>query len=315
MFVHFWILPIISAVVWIGTSTVFSQYFSLRQSSLPHENLLILVFLGMLLAMLIYWLARGSPHYVSMEASQSIAYISDVGATELKPLFIAGSCVTTIFLDASFAADRYLRHKGTLAPNTTMAEKVLSGLAILTAVVGTVGLICLSIFDTVHYPRMHDTFLALFIVGYILSAIFLCAEFQRLGVQYRQYQVLRNSFWAKLTFILVEIALAIVFGVCNRMARNVAAIVEWVIALIFTFWVLSFLIDLLPAMTRRRRGAGKGRYAPDNVEVEGSGPGLEVGEGHGMRVQDGPTREGYEPGYYGRSRNQVPGALAPSRNF
>ena len=96
----------------------------------------------MLLAMLIYWLVNGSPHYASMSPNQHIAYISDVGATELKPLFIAGSCVTTLFLDASFGAERWLRHRGTLVPNTTVIEKVFSVIAMLGALVGTAGLVC-----------------------------------------------------------------------------------------------------------------------------------------------------------------------------
>jgi len=264
MFLQFWLLPLVSAIVWIG----------------------------MLIAMLVYWLVNGSPHYVSMEPQQHIAYISDVGATELKPLFIAGSVVTTIFLDLSFVADRWLRHKGTLAPNTHWIEKALSGCAMLGALAGTVGLICLSIFDTKNHPKLHDKFLACFIVGYVVSAIFLCAEFQRLGIKYRQHSVLRISFWLKLVFILVEIALAIVFGVCSYKARNVAAVVEWVIALIFTFWVLSFVLDLLPAI-RRNRADGKHTRHDD-------GAGIEFHNGHAT-VDDGDVDNAYRG--------------VPSRNF
>lgn len=49
----------------------------------------------------------------------------------------------------------------------------------------------------------------IFSVGYIISAIFACAEYQRLGIHFRQYRILRASFWIKLFFILTEIALAI----------------------------------------------------------------------------------------------------------
>jgi uncharacterized membrane protein YdcZ (DUF606 family) len=118
-----------------------------------------------------------------MSASQNIAYISDVGASTLKPLFIAGCVLTTVLLDVSFGADRWLRHKGRLAPNTTRGEKVLSGLTIVFAVVGTVGLILLSVFDTARYPRQHNVFLLLFIAGYVLSAVFICWEYQRLGMR------------------------------------------------------------------------------------------------------------------------------------
>ena len=57
------------------------------------------------------------------------SYISDIGAQGLKPLFIAGCCVTTIFLDLSFAAERYLRHTGRLAKNTSGVDKALSALS------------------------------------------------------------------------------------------------------------------------------------------------------------------------------------------
>lgn len=93
-----WVLPLISAGTW----------------------------LGMLLAMFIVWELEGSPHYASMSDNQHIAYISDVGAQGLKPLFIAGACVTTIFLDLSFASERYLRHTGRLAKNLGQTEKILS---------------------------------------------------------------------------------------------------------------------------------------------------------------------------------------------
>ena len=46
-------------------------------------------------------------------------------------------------------------------------------------------------------------------IGYLISAIFICAEFQRLGIHHRQHRVLRSSFWMKLFFILIEVALAI----------------------------------------------------------------------------------------------------------
>lgn len=152
---------------------------------------------------------QGKPHYDSMDPGQNIAYISDVGAGALKPLFIVGCILTTVFLDLAFISERWLRHKGRLARNQTGTEKVLTTLSIIFAIIGTVGLICLSIFDTLRYPRLHDIFLLLFIGGYIISAIFVCAEYQRLGIHYREHRILRTSFWVKLAFILIEVALAI----------------------------------------------------------------------------------------------------------
>jgi len=226
--VSYWVFPLISGLCWLGT----------------------------LLGLLIHWNVDGRPHYPSMDAGQTIAYISDVGAEDLKPLFIAGACVTTIFLDLSFLSERWLRHRGRLAANTTTIEKVLSGLSLGFGIIGTAGLILLSIFDTLRHPTLHDIFLLLFIAGYVISAIFVCWEYQRLGIHFRQHRILRASFWIKLVFILVEVVLAVAFGVCNfRHAYNAAAVLEWAIAFIFTFYVFSFFIDLLPAVhTKHSRG-------------------------------------------------------------
>jgi len=206
----------------------------------------------MLLAMFIRWEVVGHPIYPSMEAGQTIAYISDVGAYGLKPLFITGSVITTVSLDLGFMAERWLRHTGRLVPNTSRAQKILSVLAIMSAVGGSAGLILLSIFDTYHHPNLHDGFLLLFLAGYILSAIFICASYQRLGIHYREHRILRISFWVKLAFILVEVVLAAVFvGTSWTRHRNVAAVFEWIVALVFTGYILSFLLDLLPSIRSR----------------------------------------------------------------
>lgn len=60
--------------------------------------------------MLITYLAQGRPHYVSQDGS--IAYISDVGADILKPLFVAGSAITAVSFFLSLTIERWLRHSG-----------------------------------------------------------------------------------------------------------------------------------------------------------------------------------------------------------
>ena len=64
-----------------------------------------------------------------MSPGQNIAYISDIGATDLKPLFITGAVITTVFLDGALVAERWLRHRGRLARRGSVGGKWLSGLA------------------------------------------------------------------------------------------------------------------------------------------------------------------------------------------
>lgn len=60
------------------------------------------------------------------------------------------------------------------------------------------------------------------------------------------------SFFIKLVFVIVELALAIGFGVCigsNQSSKqNPGAVLEWTIAFVFTGYVLSFVVDLLPSV-------------------------------------------------------------------
>lgn len=273
--VSYWVFPVISGLTW----------------------------LGMLLGLLIHWTSTGKPHYAPMAANQRIAYISDVGAQSLKPLFIAGSCVTTIFLDLAFLSDVFLRHRGRLA-NLTGYGRIVSALSLVFAAVGTAGLILLSIFDTLRYHTLHDVFLLMFIAGYVISAVFICWEYQRLGTHFRQHRILRISFWIKLVFILLAVVLAIAFGCCNfKKLYNAAAVLEWAIAFIFTFYVFSFFMDLMPAV--RTKHAAKG--GETEMETEAN-DGLEARDNRGDGGEMGEIWEGRRMGDSRRAlgRNDEP---------
>lgn len=70
-----------------------------------------------------------------------------------------------------------------------------------------------------------------------------------MGTDFPQHRVLLISFWIKLIFILFEIAMAVAFGACNfHKAYDEAAVLEWAIAFMFTFYIFSFFIDLLPVV-------------------------------------------------------------------
>lgn len=60
--------------------------------------------------MLIVWLALGKRQFVSQQGR--IAYISDIGAGLLKPLFIAGCSVTAVCFFFTLILLRLFRHTG-----------------------------------------------------------------------------------------------------------------------------------------------------------------------------------------------------------
>jgi len=219
--ISYWLLPVFAAATWFST----------------------------LLALLLLWATNGRPRYPSENETQNIPYLSDTAAYNYKPLFIAGSAVAIVVFDLAFISERWLRHKGRLAHNRNWVDKGLSVGAIIFAVVGAAALILLTIFDTYRHDRLHLTFLFIFIVAYIISAIFICAEYQRLGMHFREYKLLRTSFWIKLAFIFIEVALVIAFGVMSYQSHyNTAAVLEWTVCLFFILYMLSFALDFIPAL-------------------------------------------------------------------
>ncbi|KAF3052960.1 hypothetical protein E8E11_007225 [Didymella keratinophila] len=273
-----------------------------------------------------------------MTDGQTIAYISDIGAQNLKPMFIAMSAVTVVTFDLAFIFERYLRHAGKLAPNTSNWQKLYSGLSIIAAIVGAVGLILLTIFDNYHHNRMHNICLAIFIIGYIVSAIFICWEYQRLGIHYRQHSILRISFWVKLAFIIAEICLCIVFGVTQQYNKwNVAAVFEWIIAFVYTWYVLSFFIDFLPAvrtkhhqsyeteMQMAEEGGPQPRTMGDGAaesqqyfrgQSTNAGPHVSGNQAYTNGYATGEPGQNFYPNANGYNNNYPkPEAPLPSRNF
>lgn len=131
--------------------------------------------LATLVALLGTWAAKGRPNYGWEADDERLPYLSDIAATSWGyPLFIAGSAVSIVTFTSAFVGERWLRHKGRLAHNYNRTEKILSIFATLFAIIGSAGLILLTIFDTRRHNRVHHSMLAVFIIGFLISAIFLC---------------------------------------------------------------------------------------------------------------------------------------------
>jgi len=215
-----------------------------------------LAWLITLLVLVITWAAQGKPHYSSEDGS--IPYISDIGADVLKPFFIVGCVFTAFFLVFTLLAERWLRHRGYLTHDVYVRQKTLAVLAIIGSIIGGLGLILLSIFDTKRHPRLHDIFLGIFMLGVALSAIFTIAEYFSLSKHNRYNSALRYSAMAKAVVAGILIILSIAMAACLGKGYNdTGAVLEWLIAFGFIFYPLTFWIDL-------RKARAEGFSPPEN---------------------------------------------------
>ncbi|KAJ5996143.1 hypothetical protein N7499_007542 [Penicillium canescens] len=202
--------------------------------------------LAMLLAMLGHWTMIGEPRYGLMKPGQNIPFISDIGAQELKPLFMIGCITTVLLLNLSFY--QFIQNKG-------YVNKLCTHASFFFTVLGSTGLILLSVFDNIDHHITHDVFVTIFIVGYLISAALMCLDYVHLGISHALREpMIFTSFVIKLSFIIVELSLVIVFRVTEAIhynQNNMAATLEWVIAFVFTGYILSFIVDLLPSTQKQ----------------------------------------------------------------
>jgi hypothetical protein len=80
----------------------------------------------------------------------------------MQPLFIAAGSTTVVTFTLSFVVERWLRHSGRLTHNTSVFQKILSGLSIIAALIGMIGLIVLTCLNDVKHHKAHDVCLVIF---------------------------------------------------------------------------------------------------------------------------------------------------------
>ncbi|KAL0954598.1 hypothetical protein HGRIS_003558 [Hohenbuehelia grisea] len=207
----------------------------------------------------------GRPKYVSQEGS--IAYISDVGADILKPLFVVGCSITAVAFFLSLAIERWLRHSGRLIPAMRRREKVFSILAIVASIIGGAGLILLSVFDTKRHTTLHRLFLLIFMLGVSLSALFTVVEYRWIRKDFFDVRHLKTAYCIKAAIAGILILLAFAFGVALYKSTDVGAILEWIIAFGFTISLLTFFYDL-----RLSKGIRRGQLTAESLQANGYGP-------------------------------------------
>ncbi|ESK95878.1 fk506 suppressor [Moniliophthora roreri MCA 2997] len=192
------------------------------------------IWFATLVTLLITWLVQGRPIYASVE--HRIAYISDVGADVLKPLFVASCTITAASFFLSLLIEKSLRYWG----RTHKSERVFGALAVLYSFSGGCGLILLSVFDTKRYKRTHKQCMWAFLVGVAMSAFFTLIEYRCIG----DGRILNKLFRAKAIITGILVVLAAPFAVEFFKDPDTGAILEWGIGIGFTFLLLTSFFDL-----------------------------------------------------------------------
>ncbi|SCU94504.1 LADA_0G08922g1_1 [Lachancea dasiensis] len=186
---------------------------------------------GMLIAMLVCWAAQGHPIYWFVHIYQFPVYISHIGATNLRPLFIScagwqglGYCITIAceyfqrsgrwpFQRSALASSSTADHasssvshetlkssygdmlrsaKFLMPPYYTRHERNCIFASFVLGVIGEVCLLMCTIFSTVDYHTVHLTMVGLFCAFMFLSICCNTAEYLMMGRHYAQLHPLAD---------------------------------------------------------------------------------------------------------------------------
>lgn len=206
----------------------------------------------MLIALLACWSFQGHPIYWFMSEEQFPVYISDVGATNLQPIFIACAGFQGIFFVASLALDKYLRSQKKLLPCLSEDEKRLSWCLIVFACISMLGITFTAIFKTNRFHHVHLSMVSIFIVFAFLLTVCNVAQYFLLYKSYPNENVKginRFLFSAvlKIVWICLSIVFAVCFGVFMRDDRDsLSACFEWTLSFWYGILLCLFAFDLSP---------------------------------------------------------------------
>ncbi|CCK73078.1 Frag1/DRAM/Sfk1 family protein KNAG_0M02250 [Huiozyma naganishii CBS 8797] len=233
---------------------------------------------GMLVAMLACWAGQGHPIYWFMHQEQFPLYISDIGATNLRPLFISCAGWQGLGYFLCLIADYYQRgggphwiHRGSPREGRRMPAWFgphEGNLLIAAAFIGgggEIGLLMCSIFSTALYHRVHISMVGVFVALMFISVCCHSAAYFLMGKHYAlvhplaadttqpTFDELRWNQWtghvwnkftisatAKMVWLTLAVIWAICFGAIEDNSKS--ACFEWLLA--FWFGVLFIILSI-----------------------------------------------------------------------
>ncbi|OLL26391.1 Protein sfk1 [Neolecta irregularis DAH-3] len=183
----------------------------------------------------------GRPNY--QRAPHSVVFISDVGR-KVEPLFIACSFIIGPGFALSFIADNYLRLKGHLAGAEDRRERIFAALTITCGIISAIAMIMMSFVDD---HLRHWSLAFIFAITVWASGIFSALQFLYLYRHNPQCTSLLISFVLKIVLMIISLCLVSTGLIFSTIDMSRAATVEWCASLIFAFFLVTLIYDLLPA--------------------------------------------------------------------
>ncbi|SNX83065.1 uncharacterized protein MEPE_01771 [Melanopsichium pennsylvanicum] len=231
-----------------------------------------------IVGLLALWVRDNYRQYENGEAT--IVFISDVGAAH-RTFFIIFCALTAVAYITTTFAERHLRHQRRIPGSIRKKQTILDICSVICAIIGSLALLFLSIFDAFDYSRVHWSMTVIFIVFVALSVLFQTLQVFSLSHDYDRLKTLKILATIKALILGVAIAVAIGFGAtyatcsgdaysgdqrCDRIV-SAAAVCEWTVAFILDIFFLTYVVDLWPAHKRAQKGLSEDGTMVENKQL------------------------------------------------
>ncbi|PLW13222.1 hypothetical protein PCANC_16941 [Puccinia coronata f. sp. avenae] len=215
------------------------------------------IWFAMLVGLLLFWLVSShGKKYRDDEAS--ILFISDIGAAH-KGWFSPGCTLVFIFYAMTLLAERWLRHHQRIPQAISKRQRYWGYSTAIHGILGGLSLMMLSFLDTFNHPTAHWCFTFAFMIFIAISSFSQIIEVLFLHKEFPDRAHLRRNAALKFSIVSISTALGVVFGCLYMTCRgkptaprgnlllSASAICEWSVALLLTFYFLTFALDFWPA--------------------------------------------------------------------
>ncbi|KNZ55108.1 hypothetical protein VP01_2765g2 [Puccinia sorghi] len=218
------------------------------------------IWFGMLVGLLLFWLVNAhGKRYRDDEAS--ILFISDIGAAH-KSWFSPGCTLVFSFYTMTLLAERWLRYHQRIPQVIGKRQRYWGFSTAIIGILGGFSLMMLSFLDTFNHPTAHWCFTFTFMIFIAGSSFSQIIEVYFLHKEFPHRVHLRRNAALKSSIIFISTALGVVFGSKPTAKRDnrllsIAAICEWSVAFLLTFYFLTFALDFWPAAKTSTRFQGQ----------------------------------------------------------
>lgn len=219
-----------------------------------------IAWISTILTLLIIWLEASRPKYET--DSPNVSFISTIGSVH-KPVFVIGASITAAFFVVTlilfiFRNEKRARlHSSQVNGNGNQpfSKRLWADvLALVFGIIGSTFLVLLTVLDSMHHSTFHWISTLIFAFSVILCAIFNVVGLSSFRRFHRSVYI---SYFLKILFIVLA-ALTLIgmislmyscsshgetlVGECMTL-ETTAAILEWILALLFFVFLLTWVID------------------------------------------------------------------------